>query len=445
MTAITLKNVRCFVEPQPVPIAPLTLLVGENSTGKSTFLAMTRVLAEALGHFPKVNFNEAPFRLGAFRDIANHRPDGGQADSFSVGLTRSIPTGMVGDVRGGVPDDLSFVAEFILGEAEPTLSQWRVQGGGFGVTLWFGEADTLRKVEVETPSGPTIIAGNDVNQFPWSTSRNPFFLVEFLQACVRQPLDFVRSKIAGRWTEDEIAPLVALEERLGEVFPRVPNALAPVRTRPQRTYDPLTTQIQPEGQHVPMLLRRLLTEESTSNQRFRQTLCEFGRASALFSSLRVKNLGVESNSPFQILVEFGETGGQNLIDVGYGVSQALPIIVEIIRSSERSTLLIQQPEVHLHPRAQAALGSLLVRVAKAQKKRFLVETHSDYLVDRVRMEIRENEHLTPADAQILYFQREDDGRVEIYPLELDEQGNIVNAPPGYREFFLREEERFLGV
>lgn len=108
-------------------------------------------------------------------------------------------------------------------------------------------------------------------------------------------------------------------------------------------------------------------------------------------------------------------------------------------------MLIQQPEVHLHPRAQAALGSLLVHVAKGQKKRFLVETHSDYLVDRVRMEVRENEDLTPADVQILYFQREDDGRVEIYPLELDEQGNIVNAPPGYREFFLREEERFLGV
>jgi predicted ATPase len=85
--------------------------------------------------------------------------------------------------------------------------------------------------------------------------------------------------------------------------------------------------------------------------------------------------------------------GINLVDVGYGVSQVLPIIVDAIREPPRSTFLLQQPEVHLHPRAQAELGSFLGALAKQQQKRFIIETHSDYMIDRIRMDIRDGKHL----------------------------------------------------
>lgn len=105
--------------------------------------------------------------------------------------------------------------------------------------------------------------------------------------------------------------------------------------------------------------------------------------------------------------------------------------------------LLQQPEVHLHPRAQAELATLIGHLVKVDQKRFIVETHSDYLIDRVRMDVRDKKALNPEDVSILYFERGKSG-VEIHSMGIDKGGNLQNVPPGYRKFFLDEERRFLG-
>ncbi len=131
----------------------------------------------------------------------------------------------------------------------------------------------------------------------------------------------------------------------------------------------------------------------------------------------------------------------NLIDVDYGVSQALPIVVQTTLLSDRRRLLIQQPEVHLHPRAQVALGSFFVRMVADVGRTVVLETHSDFIVDRIRQEVAQGK-INPRMVQLLYLERpgqETIGR----SLELDERGNILGAPPGYREFFLREEMNLL--
>jgi predicted ATPase len=133
----------------------------------------------------------------------------------------------------------------------------------------------------------------------------------------------------------------------------------------------------------------------------------------------------------------------NLVDVGYGVSQILPIIVDILRTEKEGMFLLQQPEVHLHPQAQAELGSFLATLAATAGTRFVVETHSDYLVDRIRMDIRDQRNIKPKDVQILYFERQN-GKVKVHPIEIDENGNLESVPKGYRSFFLQEERRFLG-
>jgi len=171
-------------------------------------------------------------------------------------------------------------------------------------------------------------------------------------------------------------------------------------------------------------------------------LDSFGSQSGLFSKVEVRRLG-ESGDPFQIQVQI-EGITVNLIDAGYGVSQALSIVVDCLRGEEGGTFLLQQPEVQLHPRAQAELGSFLGVLAKQQNKRFVIETHSDYLVDRIRMDIRDSKDLTPEDVSLLYFERKN-GQANIHRLHLDEHGNLLNPPPGYRDFFLEEALRFLGT
>ena len=136
------------------------------------------------------------------------------------------------------------------------------------------------------------------------------------------------------------------------------------------------------------------------------------------------------------------SGDLRLIDVGYGVSQVLPVLTELFRDSRTSMFLLQQPEVHLHPSAQAALGSLFCRIARRERQ-LVVETHSDHPLDRVRMDVRDGRsELKPEDVSILFFER-GDLDVRIHSLRLDGEGSVLGAPDSYRRFFMEETRRSL--
>ena len=108
----------------------------------------------------------------------------------------------------------------------------------------------------------------------------------------------------------------------------------------------------------------------------------------------MKRKGQKESDPFQIEIK-SSSRAFNLVDVGYGVSQVLPIVVDVLQEPKDTTFLLQQPEVHLHPKAQAELGSFLATLGKEQHKRFVIETHSDYLIDRIRMDVRDSKRSAP--------------------------------------------------
>ena len=153
-----------------------------------------------------------------------------------------------------------------------------------------------------------------------------------------------------------------------------------------------------------MMLQRLLGNGAEPD--FRERLEAFGDESGLYSSLGVRKLGQVDSDPFQIEVKLSGGGpARNLVDVGYGVSQAIPIIADCVSAEPGSALLIQQPEVHLHPRAQAAMGSFFAQLAQSERNRLVIETHSDYLLDRIRIDVRE-EKINCRDVVILYFEQD---------------------------------------
>jgi len=123
------------------------------------------------------------------------------------------------------------------------------------------------------------------------------------------------------------------------------------------------------------------------------------------------------------------------------VSQSLPIIVESVLAAPSTRLLVQQPEVHLHPKAQAALGTFLVDMVRDGKRQFVVETHSDYILDRIRQEVAEGK--LPAESVVFIFLDKPHIETNIFHLHLDKSGNILNAPASYRRFFLEEEINLL--
>ena len=102
---------------------------------------------------------------------------------------------------------------------------------------------------------------------------------------------------------------------------------------------------------------------------------------------------------------------------------------------------MQQPEVHLHPKGQAELTSLLVDLNKDEKS-FVVETHSDAMIDRARIEIMKK-RIKPEDVSLIYLEPSGN-KVEVHNISFDEQANMIDVPGSYRDFFLKESDKLLG-
>ena len=223
-------------------------------------------------------------------------------------------------------------------------------------------------------------------------------------------------------------------------------AAAPVRSKPHRTYNPSPYGFDSEGSYVPMYLADIFFRQRKTWESMKVSLEKFGRDSGLFDEITIRPFGGRESAPFQVQIRKSSNRikgpKRNFIDVGYGVSQALPILTELFRKDSARTFLLQQPEVHLHPSAQAALGTLFCQLA-GQGRQLLVETHSDHLIERIRMDVRDGTtKLKPKDVSILYFER---GNIDvnIHSLRIDQEGNILGAPASYRQFFMAETRRSL--
>ncbi|MCY3630865.1 MAG: AAA family ATPase [Bacteroidota bacterium] len=437
MKEITLENFRCFHTKQVARLAPLTLLVGENSTGKTSFMAMIRALWDcAYGHrIP--DFKEAPFDLGSFEEIAHRRSERNVSEAtFRASLQ--------------IDDDLGADVEFgKKGKVAVPRSMGLVDGKIRIKDKYDAKGEP--KMQVKTPNGVwEMRLATDIteNASPLLTLRGVLLRIPELifRDFPERPIGMVPIHGSPPFSKSDIDAIAGFRLLDSEDVQDRPYAGAPVRARPQRTYDPDSLMEDSEGNYVPMLLEHLATSSDARWTSIKEKLEHFGSSTGIFDEIDIKRLGKSESAPFQVQVrKYGKKRRgikQNLIDVGYGISQALPILMELLPPGISRMALLQQPEVHLHPSAQAALGSLFCETA-GQGRQLVVETHSDHLMDRVRMDVRDGKtNLRPEDVSILFFER-NDLSVQIHSIRIDEEGNILDAPNNYRQFFMEETRRSL--
>ena len=395
------------------------------------------------------DFKEEPYDLGSFDEIAHHRGGrGGKADTFEIGCETTdnmeqhvLRLAISFGERGTAPhimkkrlsnkDDTAWI-EYIFNEEQ----NWR---------LCFGTKKGVWEIK---PQGNSLLLSIDeIRTFSmlrrlnyWGRSgkdrRNFLDLISIRGPKKPSPQDWDLIEVIG---EAEWGLFHRSEQ---------PYTSAPVRSKPHRTYDPSRLMRDPEGHYIPMYLANVHYRNKAQWKELKGALERFGKESGLFDEISIKSLGKRESEPFQVQIRrFGnKTKGplRNLIDVGYGVSQALPVITELLGDDASPMMLLQQPEVHLHPSAQAALGSLFCQIARP-KRRLVIETHSDHLLDRVRMDVRDGVgNLKPEDVSILFFEKRDlDTR--IHPIRVDEKGNVLDAPSSYRRFFMDEVSRSIGL
>ncbi len=239
--------------------------------------------------------------------------------------------------------------------------------------------------------------------------------------------------------------------RLCSPFPQFLESLVylgPLRSQPERHYEfsgDTTGYVGQSGEHMASILfqRPELVEQINKD------------LEELDVKYRVKldKLQYEEDSSpsniFSLRLVHTDTGiDASLRDVGFGISQVLPIVMQS-GLSEKKTLLIEQPEIHLHPAHQAELGDMFIRSAKERGNTLLLETHSENLILRVLRRIRETNDnelpegfppIRPEDVSVLYVQPGDKG-AQVIEIPVTEDGDFARPwPQGF--FEEREQDLF---
>lgn len=139
----------------------------------------------------------------------------------------------------------------------------------------------------------------------------------------------------------------------------------------------------------------------------------------------------ENRKDYEFRVKKSRNSSEVLItDVGFGVSQLLPVLVLCYYVPENTTIILEQPEIHLHPKVQSDLADVLIDVVKNRNVQIILESHSALLLHRLQRRIAEEK--IDAEDTALYFCQINDGTSEIERLQVDEYGNILNW---HQDFF----------
>jgi energy-coupling factor transporter ATP-binding protein EcfA2 len=413
---LIIENIRSFAGRHMVDLKPLTLLVGENSSGKSTLLAALAALSDTTAFPGKLSFNKEPHDLGAYRTIATYKSGQfGRAKSFSIGFKG----------EAGQPEVLATYKE---ARGDSVLARLKVEDNPLEVDLSFDEEKMTGVLRVKPGGAPQEIKiASKVDATSVSISETlPHFILRALRVEPQMQSASVQ--------------FTHLLQSISCFVPET-RSIAPIRSKPRRVYASSNVGYEPGGDHIPYILSKLLNDKQNQQRdQLSKALNKFGEQSGLFKKIAAPLLGTHQGDPFEIEVSIAGPA-TNLLDVGYGVSQSLPIIVESLLAAPSTRLLVQQPEVHLHPRAQAALGSFLVDMVRDGQRQFVVETHSDYIIDRIRQEVAAGR--LPAESMAIVFLEKPHIETTVHQLKLDEAGNLLDAPPTYRSFFLEEEMNLL--
>lgn len=441
MKIFYLDNFRGF-QKSIIPLIDVNFCVGENSTGKTSFLALVNLLSSptfwiqqsielgesALGHFDDIvsinSSDKTYFRIGIVETVSN---DEGDKDL------------VVDEARG-------FLFTYKNVEGMPRLHKCTHNFEKDVVTVTFSEKSTRYQITV-LDTAPTMAIFKNGLLKKWVANHEQKIVsgYKILTDEVANSGDFPRLYSLSLIYNLELR--TKGKRKGGRFF--IPGPLfggdvawiAPIRTKPRRTYDEVRLDYSPEGEHTPYLMKKIL-DSKTEAKTFKKFMERFGKESGLFKKVNVHRFGSSVTSPFEVEVIL-EAVPLNIGSVGYGVSQGLPVIVELFVRESGTWFAVQQPEVHLHPRAQAAIGELIYELASNEDKKFIVETHSDFTIDRYRVKVRTKGK--SHDGQILFFERK--GGVNIvHPINFTESGDLEDkVPTAYRDFFLKESMQVIGI
>jgi hypothetical protein len=413
-------------------LAPLTGLFGVNSSGKTSLLQFILMLKQTVESSDRSRIlhtggdERSYVDLGTFYDLVHKHEQPGQIN-FLLGWT--LPKSL------RVPDP-----------ERASVTLLRVNSMGFSATIGV----TTDRIQVERykyhlPKNYSI--GMELQSENGSGTKDGYDLFfegfDLKRTRGRKwPLpppvksygfpDQVNAYYQNAGFLSEL--VLAFEELFQDLY-----YLGPLREYPSRSYLWTGERPQDVGRRGQLAIPALLASRTLGKVirrgqgRRRQTVeervAEWLKELGLIDSFSLQPIA-PNRKDYEVRVRRSPDAAEVLItDVGFGVSQILPVLVLCYYAPEGSTIILEQPEIHLHPAVQAGLADVFIDAIATRNLQIIIESHSEHLLRRLQRRIAE-EALKP-EQTALYFTSSDNGVSKLEELQLDEYGNIVNWPPNF--------------
>ena len=422
LTRISVCGYKSIAHRQSIDIRPLTILAGANSSGKSSIVQPILMLKQTL----EVSYDPGTLLL----DGPNVRFTSGDQFLSRVG-------------KGNCQDALDIEMSIGSNQKFGVLYKWHPDRGPEiqEMTYRTHERDnTLRPNMTETEivsANPDMqemfkhwgVTGKE--EFTWAVTRDRCFLgLELKRAGGKETPNILGG----------ISPSGMAVEQLRQLI-HVPG----LRGNPERTY-PVTA----VGPTFPGTFEKYVASVIAQWQTDKDTEA-LGKVNQALEGLGLTwKVVAEPLTHTQVQLKVGrlphpkQGGAYDLVsiaDVGLGVSQTLPVVIALLVAEPGQAVYLEQPEIHLHPRAQSRLGKLLSEAAQ-RGVRVIVETHSSLLLRAIQTLVAKSE-ISPDLVKLHWFTRQEDGSTEVNSADLDKDGAFGNWPEDFDETAIAAERDYL--
>ncbi|MCA9215113.1 MAG: DUF3696 domain-containing protein [Planctomycetales bacterium] len=442
LTQLHIQNFKGWEDTGSIRMAPITLFFGANSSGKSSigqFLMLLKQTVESQDRkavlFP--GGRNSAVQLGSFQELVFGR-DASNRIQFEYQWRLPNPMSITDPLSGSQYDGNTI--QFSASVGQEASGPGTVVIDHFNYTLMDGEEQILA-VGMKRKEGKKV--QYEVKAEGYDLKRNP--------GRVWHPPTTVRfygfpdEVVAYHQNSDFVQSLNLAQEKLFQSL----AYLGPLRTKAERLYSWTGTEPESVGyvgeNTVAAILaarqRKLSMGYKQRSQPFEQIIAQKLQDMGLIESFKVNQIS-KKRQDYEVKVKTkGSLGEVDLPDVGFGISQVLPVLVECFYAPANSIILMEQPEIHLHPRAQAFLADVMIDVINAREDgqdrniQLIIETHSEHFLRRLQRRIAED--AVKKEQVAAYFADVSRTPATLDELRLDTFGNIENWP---KDFFGDEME-----
>ncbi|NMD00269.1 MAG: DNA replication and repair protein RecF [bacterium ADurb.Bin243] len=429
---LSLSNFKSWSSIENKKFEKLTGLFGTNSSGKTSLIQFLLLLKQTIASSDRtqvLNFgtDKDPVALGSYRDVIhNHLQEQELSFELSFDLNESIDIKDTEEKSKVLfsANKLNFGCNIFEAKSKRLCLN----------SLFYSFSDnkfTMKKNKEKNTYTITSQPTSDKKQFKFTRTRGRIWELP-------APIKFYGFPDQVRTYYQNAGFLFDLQLELEKQFSNI-YYLGPLREYPKRQYNWVGMQPSDMGQRGERVIEALLASRLNNlkisrghgrkSYSLEQYVAYWLQKLGLIDSFRIEEVGNGSNI-YNVLVKKNKNSSEVLItDVGFGVSQILPVITLCYYVPEGSTLLIEQPEIHLHPSVQAGLADVFIDAIQKKNIQIVLESHSEHLLRRLQRRVAEEK--VNNDFVKLYFCSNDTTQSKLTNLEMDLFGNIINWPDNF--------------